>query len=306
MSLTKRQLEARKSMITGTEASVIEECSPYNSLYNLWAVKTGRITDTVVPNIAMKVGHALEQLCVDEYEAKFNVKCRQVHRTIRMKASQIGWSGAMFIGGHPDRIIAGNRNKGLECKTVTINGESNWDEGVPVWYISQVKHYALCTGRLEWDFSVIFTTRGKVEFYTHKFSRQDLDEYLEKCIAFWKLVESDTPPEVDSSKATGQALRKQWQETDIGSIKVVTKGVLQYFTNRFQHKHFRDIAQDQMDLAENRIVKFMQEKETLVAPGGETIFTLKTDKNGKRRKNFNYNIERDSAQGSEDDNAIAV
>jgi len=300
MSLTKRQLEARKSMITGSDAGTILGVNPYGSRYRTWAIKVGEYVDDFKGNNKTDLGTWLERFAVWKYEQTTGSTCRKVLRTLYHKRYK-------FMGGHIDRLIVGDKNRGLECKVVTPDGMAKWldDDGeiqVPLYYRAQTLHYAVITGRMIWDFSVVFTDgRRDPAIITIEFTKLEMENYLVQCIDFWRLnVETKTPPPVDGSKATTEALKYQWQETDIGSIKVATKEVLQYFTNRFQHKHFRDIAQGQMDLAENRIVNFMQDAETLVAPGGETIFTLKPDKNGKRRKNFNYIIE------AKDDRKIAV
>jgi predicted phage-related endonuclease len=279
MSLTEDQLKDRYRGLMGGDGAAIEGVSKWNSPYSVWAVKTGRNSDFIEPSVLMQMGHALEPLCVELYEKEFNYKCRKINRTVWHKKYK-------FIGGHPDRIIIGHRNRGLECKIVSLFGEDAWLDGPPPYYVSQVKHYALCTGRLIWDFAAIFVSRGQVKFYTVEFTRADLSEYLAKCVEFWKLVESDTPPEVDGSKATSDALKAEWQTTNIDEIKVSPVELARYVKDRENHKASMERHADQIALIENKVRGYLQEADTLLAPDGEKLCTYKAAKNGTRRFNF--------------------
>tara|TARA_R110000803_G_scaffold34589_1_gene75408 strand:+ start:33 stop:938 length:906 start_codon:yes stop_codon:yes gene_type:complete len=285
MSLTKTQLKERLGMITGSNAGTILGVNPYSSKYCMWATKTGLIVDDFKGNNKTDLGTALEDFCVKKYITTTGNKVRQVKRTLRHKKHK-------YIGGHIDGAIQGDKNRGLECKVVTPDGMAKWfaDDGglvVPAYYQAQVLHYALMTGRMIWDFSVVFTDgRRDPAILTIEFSKADLDDYLDKCIQFWKLVESNTPPSIDDSAATAEALKKQWQTTDPGSIKVATPEVMRHLKMRQAHKDKRDVYDAQVQLAVNRYMNYMEDAETLISPSGTILATSKPDKNNKRRNAF--------------------
>ena len=300
MTLTKTQLEERLGMVTGSDAGAIEGTSPYTSVYQAWAKKTGRIVDTFSGNNKTDLGTWLEAFAVNKYEEHSGNKCRMVHRTLRHKRYP-------FIGGHIDRLVEGNSNRGVECKAVTSDGMGKgFDEAdelmVPAYYVSQVKHYALVTGRMIWDFSVVFTDGRRDPFFTTiEFSQDDLDLYLERCIAFWSHVDSGTPPDVDSSNATADTLKQEWRESDPGQVKVAPDYVMKYLKERDTNKEMKEVYTSQMQLMENRLRKFLEEADTIVSPTGEVLCTWKATKKGDRR--FNFNFKRENVNG-EKRNAI--
>lgn len=300
MTLTRTQLTERLGMVTGSDAGAIEGTSPYTSVYQAWAKKTGRIVDTFSGNNKTDLGTWLEAFAVKKYEEHSGRKCRMVHRTLRHKRYP-------FIGGHIDRLVEGDLKRGVECKAVTSDGMGKWfDEAdelmVPAYYVSQVKHYALVTGRLTWDFAVVFTDGRRDPFFTTiEFSQADLDLYLERCIAFWSLVDSGTPPDVDCSNATADTLKQEWRESDPGQVKVAPDYVIKYLKERDVNKEMKEVYSSQMQLMENRLRKFLEESDTIVSPTGEVLCTWKATKKGDRR--FNFNFKRESIDG-EKRNAI--
>ena len=290
MSLTDAQILERLGMITGSDAGAIEGTSAYTSAYGCWAIKTKRVVDKFLGNNKTKLGSFLEAFAVQEYEAFSGRKCRKVLRTQRHKKYD-------FIGGHIDRLVEGDPNRGVECKAVTSDGMGKWldDDGnlmVPAYYVSQVKHYALVTGRTTWDFAVVFTDGRRDPFFTtYEFTRDDLDLYLARCLEFWRLVLSKTPPDVDASDATSTALKQEWRDSDPGQVKVASEHVLKYLSEREANKTMKEIYESHVKLMENRVRNFLQEADTIVAPTGEVLCTYKQTKKGDRRFNFNFKRE---------------
>jgi len=290
MTLSKKQIEERVGAITGTRAAIIEGTNRFDGdLYSLWSVMTGRSNDKITPSLMMRLGHYTEPGNVAEYELKTGRKCRQVHRTIRHKKHD-------RLRGHPDRLIIGDKNRGLECKAVFQRSESDWDNGVPYYYLSQVEHYAMITGRMKWDFSVLFLAYGRHEIYELEFTKQDTDELLEKELAFLKLVDEDTAPEV-TARST-DALKQEWKTTDPELIKVADESVIKYINGRNNYKEMSAGVKDQLDLHENKIRQYMEDAETLIDSNGDTLATYKMNKSGSRR--FNFNVKKEKKNGSND------
>jgi predicted phage-related endonuclease len=287
MTLSKKQIAERVGAITGTRAAIIEGTNRFDGdLYSLWSVMTGRSNDKITPSLMMRLGHYTEPGNVAEYELKTGRKCRQVHRTIRHKKHD-------RLRGHPDRLIVGSANHGLECKAVFQRSESDWDNGVPYYYLSQVKHYALITGRMRWDFSVLFLAYGRHKIYELEFTKQDTDELLEKELAFLKMVDEDTAPEV-TARST-DALKQEWKTTDPELIKVADDMTHYYVMERRKLKSSIDTYKDQLDLCENKIRQRMEDGETLIDSNGDTLATYKLGKSGSRRFNFNIKKEKKNA-----------
>ena len=294
MSLTDKQILERLGMITGSDAGAIEGTSFYTSAYQCWATKTKRVVDKFLGNNKTELGEWLEGFAVKKYEQFSGRKCRKVVRTIRHKKYD-------FIGGHIDRLVEGDPHRGVECKAVTADGMGKWlDEDdnlmVPDYYVSQVKHYALVTGRMTWDFAVVFTDGRRDPFFTtFEFTRDDLDLYLARCLEFWRLVQNNTPPDVDSSDATSTALKYEWRESDPGQVKVADEYVIKFISEREANKTMKEVYESHVKLMENRVRNFLREADTIVAPTGEVLCTYKQTKKGDRR--FNFNFKRENTNG---------
>ena len=287
MSLSRQQIEERIGAITGTRAAIIEGTSRFDGdWYTLWSVMTGRSNDDIKPSLMMRLGHYTESGNVAEYELKTGRKCRQVHKTLHHKKHD-------RLRGHPDRLIVGDKDRGVECKAVFQRSESDWDDGVPYYYLSQVKHYALITGRMKWDFSVLFLAYGRHEIYELEFTQEELDELLAKELEFLKMVDEDIAPEV-TAKSTN-ALKQEWKSTNIGAIKVADLPIAKHVKARQGYKDQHEGVKAKLDLCENRIRQYMEDSEILIDGDGETIATYKVSKSGSRRFNFNIKKEKKNA-----------
>ena len=294
--LSKKQIQERVGAITGTRASIIKGTSRFDGdLYSLWSVMTGRSNDDIKPSLMMRLGHYTESGNVAEYELKTGRKCRQVHKTLHHKKYD-------RLRGHPDRLIVGDKNRGVECKAVFQRSESDWDDGVPYYYIDQVMHYAMITGRMKWDFSVLFLAYGRHEIYELEFTKEDIDELLEKELEFLKYVDDDIAPEV-TAKSTN-ALKQEWKTTNIDAIKVADTQIAKHIKDRQDYKNMHEGVKAQLDLCENRIRKYMEAAETLIDSNGDTLVTYKQSKSGSRR--FNFNLKKEKKNASKPEGKVGV
>jgi len=275
--LTEKQIAARTKCITGSDAAAILGTHRYADMYDIWAVKTGRKPDTVEPNTMMELGHAGEPLAVEKYEKETGRKCRKVNRTIYMKQYS-------FIGGHPDRIVAGDYNRGVECKCVFMRSEKDWDNGVPDYYLPQTMHYALVTGRMKWDYSVLFMAHGRHEIFEVEFTKDQLFDLLQREIAFWQLVQDDIEPDV--SHLSTSTLKHLWPSSVPEKVQVADDTLHGYVKDRARNKEMLDVYKAQLELCDNKIRQRIKDAETLVSPSGETLLTYKETKTGSRRFNF--------------------
>tara|TARA_R110002096_G_scaffold157437_1_gene322313 strand:- start:416 stop:1357 length:942 start_codon:yes stop_codon:yes gene_type:complete len=288
--LNKQQIEERVGALTGTRAAIVKGTSRFDGdWYTLWSVMTGRSNDEIKPSLMMRLGHYTEPGNVAEYELKTGRKCRQVHKTLHHKKYD-------RLRGHPDRLIVGDKNRGVECKAVFQRSESDWDDGVPYYYLSQVKHYAMITGRMKWDFSVLFLAYGRHEIYELEFTKEDIADLLKKELEFLKYVDDDIAPEVTAFST--KALKQEWKTTNVGAIKVADARIESHVKARQGYKDMHETVKGQLDLCENKIRQHMEGSEILIDGNGDTIATYKANKSGSRR--FNFNIKKEKKNGSND------
>jgi len=179
----------RRSYIGGPDAATICALNPWQTPYELWARKTGRVGD-VEMNERMELGLLMEEPILKHYEKREGVHL-DYPGTVKDK------DGVTYFGGSPDAEVRGQQ-KGVEAKLVGVNMASKFsDDEVPENYYAQVSWYMGVTGYNVWDLCALIGTDFKV------FHLERDDEVIgmmrERCHKFWKdHVLADVPPEVSA------------------------------------------------------------------------------------------------------------
>lgn len=198
-------LEVRKSGIGGSDAAAAVGLSPYQSPLELWLTKTGRDANLPEPDSddtsePVYWGQLLEPIVAASYTKQTGNKVRRVNAVLQH--STIPWMLANIdreVVGMPDVQI-------LECKTAGEFGVRLWREGVPEYVVCQVQHQLAVTGKQAADVAVLLCGQ-KLE--VHRIQRDDalIARLIELEAAFWRYVETDTPPPADGSESADRALR---------------------------------------------------------------------------------------------------
>lgn len=198
-------LEVRKSGIGGSDAAAAVGLSPYQSMLELWLVKTGRDANLPKPDPddttePVYWGTILEPIVVASYTRQTGNRVRRVNAVLQHPT--IPWMLA-----NVDREVIGNRDvQLLECKTAGEFGARLWRDGVPEYVILQVQHQLSVTGKQAADVAVLLCGQ---KLDVHRIERDDalIARLIELEAAFWRYVETDTPPPADGSESAGRALR---------------------------------------------------------------------------------------------------
>jgi len=225
--------EARKG-IGGSDIGALMDKSPWKSAFQLWAEKTGQISDQVEASMPMKLGTAFEpairKLFQDENDAWLTV---HETGTWESKANPI-------LKANPDGIIEWKDGElgVLEIKFT----RQYWDE-LPEHYNLQVQHYLQVLG-LERGLVVAVAGGDWKEFEVV------WDDSLQKDMkrrvrAFYGLVTSNKAPEYDGSTSTYETVRQLSEGLEEGEIELgslwsnllVAKSEADHAANAFQaHK----------------------------------------------------------------------
>lgn len=190
-------LELRSHYIGGSDAAAVVGMNAYSSPYALWAEKTGRVPG-FTGNLATEVGTYLEEFVAQKFAKETGKKVRKCNQSFLN-------SEYHFAIANIDRDIVGE-DAGLEIKTTdTLNLKKFKGGEYPANYYCQMVHYLAVTGKQRWYLAVLI---GNKEFKWFTLER-DEDEIAALMTAeadFWELVKNDTPPAVDGTKATAEAL----------------------------------------------------------------------------------------------------
>ena len=241
-------LNLRSQYIGGSDAAAVVGLNNYASPYSLWAEKTGRVPG-FAGNLATEVGTYLEEFVAQKFAAETGKKVRKCN------ASFLN-SDYPFAIANIDREVVGE-DAGLEIKTTDSLNMKKFKNGeYPANYYCQCVHYMAITGKKRWYLAVLI---GNKEF-KHFTIERDEDEIAALMAAerdFWELVKTDTPPAVDGTKATSEALGTIYAMSDDSSadLTAFAENLRQLMALKQQIKELENMA----DGIANGIKQFMGE-----------------------------------------------
>lgn len=246
--------ELRSHYIGGSDAAAVVGLNPFTSQYSLWAEKTGRVPG-FEGNLATEVGTYLEDFVAKKFEAETGKKVRKVNRSFLN--SDYPWAIANI-----DRDIVGE-DAGLEIKTTSeLNLKRFKDGEYPTTYYAQMVHYLAITGKQRWYLAVLIGNR-EFKVFTIERDEDEIAALMEQEKEFWGLVETDTPPAVDGTEPTTEAIKTLYADSndDVVDLYAYTEDIDRYLELSQQIKELAV----QRDEAANRIKEFIGE-----CGGGET------------------------------------
>lgn len=194
-------LRYRQSGIGGSDSSTIVGLNPYNSPYRLYLDKQGEI-EAKADNEAMRQGRDFEQYVADRWMEATGKKCHKNNFMWRSKK----WPHML---ADIDREVSGE-NAGLECKTTSVYNKADLAGGeVPPTYYVQCQHYMAVMGFDRMYLAVLVLNKGFYHFVIER-DNDEIEALANSEADFWAKVQKRTPPEVDGSEATMNALREKY------------------------------------------------------------------------------------------------
>lgn len=250
-------LSVRKNGIGGSDAAAAVGLSPYMSPLELWLIKTGRDANLPKPDAGDTTepvywGTLLEPIVTASYTKQTGNRVRRVNAVLQHP--QIP-----FMLANIDREVVGNRDvQLLECKTAGEFGARLWRDGVPEYVHLQVQHQLAVTGRQAADVAVLLCGQ-KLE--VHRVMRDDalIARLIELEVAFWRYVETGTPPPADGSDSADRALRCLYPGAG---------GTVDFTGDRSLSSTFADLVAVRADIESRQVVE-SKLKQTIQQAMGE-------------------------------------
>lgn len=187
--LTEIQIANRKKGVGASEAAIVLGLNADISPYQLWMIKTGKMTAEDISDLPqVHWGNVHEEAIAQHYAETTGCNVRRMNNTIFHKKYP-------FMLCHLDRKVEGSP-KHLECK-FSMYARDDWGQSgsdiVPMSYIVQVQYQLAVTGYQEADLAVLISGW---DFRVYHFKRDEeiIAKLEEEVSAFWKCVETDTPP----------------------------------------------------------------------------------------------------------------
>lgn len=241
-------LNLRKNYIGGSDAAAVVGLNAYASPYSLWAEKTGKIPG-FFGNLATEVGTYLEEFVAQKFAQETGKKVRKCNQSFLNSLYP-------FAIANIDREIVGE-DAGLEIKTTDSLNMKKFSGGeYPANYYCQCVHYMAVTGKKRWYLAVLI---GNKEFKWFVIERDEaeIEALMTAEAAFWEHVKMDIPPAVDGTRATTEAVKTIYAESDdsICDLTAYTENLRQYMNLKAQIKELETMSEE----VANNIKVFMGE-----------------------------------------------
>ena len=255
----------RSKYIGGSDAAAVVGLNSYSSPYSLWAEKTGRVPG-FGGNLATEVGTYLEEFVAQKFAQETGKKVRKCNQSLLN--SQYPCAIANI-----DREIVGE-DAGLEIKTTdTLNMKKFKNGEYPANYYCQCVHYMAVTGKKRWYLAVLIGNK-EFKWFTIERYEGEIAALMTAEEEFWKCVETDTPPAVDGSQATTEALKSVYADSDdsVVDLTAYSANLLQYITLKAQIKELEAL----LDETANKIKQFMGTSECGICGGFKVSWKTQT------------------------------
>ena len=241
-------LKLRSQYIGGSDAAAVVGLNAFSSPYSLWAEKTGKVPG-FAGNLATEVGAYLEEFVAQKFAQETGKKVRKCNQSFLN-------SDYPFAIANIDREIVGE-DAGLEIKTTDSLNLRKFSGGeYPANYYAQMVHYLAVTGKQRWYLAVLIGNK-EFKWFTIERDEAEIAALMTAEADFWELVKTDTPPAVDGTAATTEAIKTIYADNDdsVCDLTAYVANLRQYMALKNQIKELESLA----DEVANKIKEFMGE-----------------------------------------------
>lgn len=268
MPITPEQLAERARALGASDAAPALGMSPFKTRFNLWQEKTGRTSsDSAAHSAPALWGGLLETAIAEMYESQVPVRGER-------------WPDTMFhverpwMLAHLDWIADDRVTDFKTSRSGSGYGEPGTDQ-VPPYVLLQMHHQMMVANRDTADVAVLVA--GSDFRIYHVPFRQSLADLIWAGEAeFWRLVETDTPPDPETGEEVLQMFDRSRERAVAANADVqVAVGRLK------QVKEQIKTLEDESKTLHDQIAVHMRDADTLVA-GNRVLATFKSDIRGRR------------------------
>ena len=243
-------LRYRKQGIGGSDVAAILGISKWNSAISLWLNKTNQTEDDTQENEAMEWGTIMEPVIRNHFAKVTGKTVVEVHAMLQHPEYPFMLADIDGLTEDED----GNPAI-LEIKTASEYKRSEWEDGVPTYYQTQVQHYLTVTGVKKAYVAVLI---GGNAFRVYEV---DADEEIQQMLIavekeFWNKVQNMIRPEMDGSDAAKNLLDNIYH----GGIEdeiILPDDAVEWVDAYFEASVEEDNAKAKKQDAANHIKEFM-------------------------------------------------
>lgn len=273
MGLTQKQLESRRHYIGASEVPVLFGENRYVTEFDLWAFKTGRVSQYPLENEAAEVGILLEDFVLNYAEQKLG-KLRRNQQRVAANGIVRATLDAQLV---ETREPVEAKTTGIVGNVYGVWGEDGSDE-IPNWTLLQVQTQLMCVAKIHEDVefcwvAALIGQRGRALFKIRK-SEKIIDEIKRRTEEFWACVAKDIPPE--NSAPSFSVATRLISEEGLAS-EIPSDLVREFYTLHANQK----VAKTQLDNVKARVLATLDKAE-IGQVDGVTALTAKSQKTPKK------------------------
>lgn len=205
-------LAERRTMIGASESPAILGCGYANeSAWTVYARKIGEL-DEQEECEAFEWGHAIQPIALKMFSKRTGIKVDDLGPFAIQRHPDMPWIGATLDG----IATVDGRRAVVEAKNVGQYHARDWadeDEPPPLRVQVQIAHQMLAADA-DIGFAVACVGGNKLAWRRIDRNRRFEAVLIERLAAFWRCVDTRTPPKVDGSIATAKALAALWPGDD--------------------------------------------------------------------------------------------
>lgn len=201
-------LEARRQGIGSSDVAALCGLDRYGSPLSVYLDKIGE-ADEEPENQYMRMGRVLEPVVADLW-------CEETGGTVTKPTVIYQDAARPHMIASPDYEVTAPEDGVLECKTHAAGGRL-YDDTPPDAVVLQVTHQLLVTERrVGWAAVLV----GGLQFRWWRIELNDavVEPLLDIEAAFWRHVETRTPPPTDGHPATTAALAQLYKTVDLAGV----------------------------------------------------------------------------------------
>lgn len=249
--LSKEQwLRYRKQGIGGSDVASLLGISKWKSEIELWLDKTNQTNEPLVENEAMTWGTIMEPIIRNHF-------AEVTGKTVVELKAMLQHPEYSFMLADVDGVTVDDTGNPaiLEIKTASEYKRSEWDEGVPAYYQTQVQHY-LCVTGIQKAYVAVLIGGNSFKIY-----EVDADPEIQSMLVaveknFWNKVQNMIRPEMDGSDAAKNLLDSLYRG-GISEQIVMPDEAVEYVDAYIEACVEEDNAKAKKQEAANRIKEIM-------------------------------------------------
>ena len=197
--------ELRQGHIGGSLVGTIAGLNKWESPYTAWAKFTGKIPDETTDSPAMEWGRRLEAVVLQKFQDE--------HEDLDVIQDVGTWQNLerTYQIANPDGLALEPDGSLSVIEIKTARFPDDWENGVPLYYMTQVQWYLSCLGLSKAYVAVLIGGSDYREFEVQAdYFQQDADFGLVE--EFLDCVDRDQAPDWDGSTSTYETVRKMHPE----------------------------------------------------------------------------------------------